>query len=264
MSVVKKEGKLLINNKAASVRTPLQAGDEVVVSLGKEIADATPTAMPLQIVYEDDDILLINKAPQLVTHPTRYHQTDTLANGIYHHWQENGETGKVRFVNRLDMDTSGIVCIAKNKYVHHFIQQQMAQQKVKKLYWAIVEGELKKKNDIINAPICRNEADGILREVNLQGKACATAYMVLQYFPATNLSLVQIELLTGRTHQIRVHMRHIGHPVLGDGLYHEKSADIDRQALHASSIGFMHPRTKKYETFQAPIWEDMNQILMKN
>lgn len=262
--MLKKEGEVQINRKVAAFQTLLQTGDEVWIDLGVEKSDGVAVPMPLKVLYEDFDLLVVNKPPQLVTHPTRSHQTDTLANAIYHHWQEKKESCKVRFINRLDRDTSGIVCIAKNKYVHHFVQQQMVDRKVKKIYRAIVEGKLKKEQDMIDAPICRNEPGGILREVHQDGKDCLTAYEVIQYFPTKNLSLIQIELITGRTHQIRVHMRHIGHPVLGDGLYHEISSLIDRQALHAYSMGFIHPRTKCYKEFHAPIWEDMYKILMKN
>lgn len=264
LTAIKKEGGLIVNGKEAFFQTILQDNDTVFVDLGIEKADSVPIEIAFDVIYEDDDVLLINKPPGLITHPTRHHQTDTLTNGIYHYWQKRGDKGKVRFVNRLDMGTSGVVLVAKNKYVHYFIQQQMTQRKVKKLYLAIAEGKFEKQQDTIDAPICRNEPDGILRGVNPIGKESLTSYKVLRYFPKQNVSLVQIELLTGRTHQIRVHMRHIGHPILGDELYDKKSTAIDRQALHAEAIGFSHPRSKRYETYCAPMWKDMQKILMKN
>lgn len=256
---IKKDGSIYINNNRERFNYILKENDEITIDFGIEKYDAEPVKIDFDVVYEDDDVLLINKPANLITHPTRYHQQDNLANGIYYMFKQNRLICKARFVNRLDMDTSGIVLVAKNKYSHHFIQQQMLEGKVEKIYIAVVKGTFQETKGIIHAPVGKAEEDDIIREVNEEGKDSITEFEVLKQLD--NLTLIKIILHTGRTHQIRVHMKYLNHPLLGDALYDEKSDIIDRQALHALSIGFIHPRTKQYHKYTAPVADDIKKIL---
>jgi len=255
---IKKDGSIFINGGRERFNYILKENDEINIDFGIEKYDAKSVEIDFDIVYEDDDVLLISKPANLITHPTSYHQEDTLANGIYHMFEQKNLICKARFVNRLDMDTSGIVLVAKNKYSHHFIQQQMLEGKVEKIYIAIVKGVIKEQKGIIRAPVGRALEDKITREVNEFGKESITEFEVIKTLD--NLTLIKIILHTGRTHQIRVHMKYFNHPLLGDSLYNEKSDIINRQALHALSIGFVHPRTKQYRKYTAPVADDIKKI----
>jgi 23S rRNA pseudouridine1911/1915/1917 synthase len=254
ISRIKQQGAAYINDEAVKFIQPLEEGDKVILHFGDEEYDAAPAACDFDIISEDDDVLIVNKPPFLVVHPTKSHQQDTLANGIYAMWQARGEMGKARFVNRLDMNTSGVLVIAKNKYAHHIIQSQMKYGEVEKFYYALVKGRLKELNGIIDAPVARLEGSMIERAVSQNGKTCITQYEVVRQYDA--YALLKIKLLTGRTHQIRVHMAHIGHPILGDSLYDDESVLIGRQALHAHSIRFDHPRDKAERLYIAPLPKD--------
>jgi 23S rRNA pseudouridine1911/1915/1917 synthase len=255
---IKKDGTICINGSRERFNYVLKENDEINIDFGIETYDAKSVKIDFDVIYEDEDILLINKPANLITHPTRYHQEDTLANGIYYMFEKKNLICKARFVNRLDMDTSGIVLVAKNKYSHHFIQQQMLAGKVKKVYIAVVKGIIKESKGIINAPVGKAEDDKIAREVNQAGKESITEFEVIKRL--RDLTLIKIILHTGRTHQIRVHMQYLNHPLLGDSLYDKKSDIINRQALHALSIGFVHPRTKQYQKYTAPIAGDIKKI----
>lgn len=255
-----REGRLLINDKEAMFIDILKEGDLIKVSFPVEEPDAPSTDMKIDIIYEDDDIAVINKKPGMVVHVTKSHPLDTLQNAIYHKWEIENKHFKTRFVNRLDMDTSGIVVIAKNKYVHHFIQNQSINNQIDKKYVLIVEGIMDKKEGYINAPIKRAEGHPLRRIVAEDGKECITKYKVIEQFK--NHSLVEAKLITGRTHQLRVHFSYVGHPILGDSLYNEnKSELISHQALHAKSISFVHPRGNKPMTFEAELFDDFKDVL---
>lgn len=262
ITAIKKEGSVHINNIKTRFNHILKENDEIVIDFGTEKYDAECVKIDFEVIFEDDDILIINKPANLITHPTKYHQEDTLANGIYYMWRENNLICKARFVNRLDMDTSGIVVIAKNKYSHHFIQLQMQAGKIAKQYYALAEGVIKEKKHIINVPIGKIEDTSTERTVLEDGKQSITEYEVIEQFD--DFALIKIILHTGRTHQIRVHMKYINHPLLGDSLYNKKSDRIERQALHAYSIGFIHPRTKQYNVYTSEMPEDMHRLLNKD
>lgn len=242
-------------------------GDIIEIVMPNEAIDGVAIQGVLNIVYEDDELLVVNKPPFCVTHPSKSHHFDTLTNYISHHWEKIGVSTKIRFVNRLDRDTTGLVAIAKNKYVHHFIQKQMNEGKVTKVYYAFVHGILPNKNGTIDAPIGQPYEDSIHRVVTDKGKSSVTHYRVIEEYSGS--SLVELILETGRTHQIRVHLQYLGNPIIGDPLY---SSDTDcsygmtHQALHAKSLTLSLPM-KKALTLEADLsneLKDLRNSLEKN
>ena len=212
-----------------------------------EKRDIIASPGPLDIIYEDHEILILNKPPYCVTHPTRKNQDDTLANFISHYWRETEVQAKIRFIMRLDRDTTGLIAVAKNKYIHHFVQKQMTDQTAKKKYIAYVYGIFDEKSGVIKQAIGLKEGESIRRSVLESGQQAVTHYRVLKEFKVA--SLVELELETGRTHQIRVHLADIGHPILGDSLYYsDLSRDLSQelgvhyQALHASELRLSLPQ----------------------
>ena len=252
---IKNNGYILLNNMETKLYKTAWEDDIIMVEMGEEEIDAVPNPIPINVVYEDHDILLINKEPGIVVHPTRGHINNTLANAIAYYWSSSGISCKIRFANRLDMDTSGLILIGKNKFAQQNIQEQMIANKVKKIYWAFVEGILKEKEGTINAPIGRVQEGDIMRRVLEEGRNSITHYKVIGEYH--NASMVEIQLETGRTHQIRVHMEHIGHPLIGDTLYNNASSLIDRQALHSRALGFKLPRSGTYMEFTADLPKDL-------
>src|SRR5699024_7414507 len=177
---IKNNGYILLNDKETKWYITAWEGDLILIDMGQEKADAAPVAMPLDIVYEDHDLLVINKQANLVAHPTKGHVYDTLANAIAHHWYQKDISCKTRFINRLDRDTSGLILIGKNKFAHQHVQGQMENHRVKKVYWAVVEGILSNKEGTIDAPIGRANEDDIVRKVIEGGQDSITHYKVLE------------------------------------------------------------------------------------
>jgi len=255
--IKREEGKILLNKQFLPLSTLLNKGDAITVFFPVETNFIQPQKMPLDILYEDDEVLIINKDPFLVTHPTSGHPNGTLANAVAYYFAEQHIQTKMRFVSRLDRDTSGIVTVAKNKYVHHYIQSQMSTESVQKEYITYIHGHLPQECGIIDAPIARSEVDPTLREVSALGKKSITTFQVLKEYK--NASKVKVNLITGRTHQIRVHMQYFGCPVIGDHLYadHElPDYPIKRQALHATKIRMPLPKKGMME-ISAPLKEDL-------
>lgn len=252
-------GKIFLNGKTVKLNKNIFAGDELSIEFDEEEDEYDAVNIPIDIIYEDDVLLVVNKQPYIVVHPTRSHQNNTIANGVAYYFKQNNINRKVRFVNRLDMNTSGIVIIAKNPYVHNQLSNQMKFSSVEKFYYAIVEGVMETDEGTINEPILRLNPEDITRMVHPSGKECITEYKTEKIY--NNMSLVKLKLITGRTHQIRVHMKHIGHPIVGDTLYGNKSLFINRQALHCYEMKFKHPVTNEDILITCPIPEDMKKLM---
>ena len=258
LRAVKYDGKVLLNGEPTFYSRQCGEGDRITVILPEERPDDTAGAIPLNLIYEDSDILIADKPPYMLVHPSGERRENTLVNSIYLHWRDIGYTGKVHFVSRLDMNTSGLITIGRNRYVHGALQAMAHKGLIRKRYTAICEGVPEKEEGTIDAPIERVEGS-ILRQPGEDGKDSVTQYRVL----AENgrYSLVELTILTGRTHQIRVHMKSIGCPVLGDDLYGSPSGMIGRQALHASFISLIQPYTRQELEFSSPFPEDMRLAL---
>lgn len=250
-----KSGNIYLNSRLNKKNKILKKGDIISLRFEDEDPNGAVEHKDLDIVYEDEDLVIVNKEPFMVTHTAKDDADGTLLNYLLGYFEDQGLKRKVRFVNRLDRDTSGLVVAAKNSFAQDKISSDF-KDGVEKKYLAIVEGILDEKEGIIDGPIATIE-DGIRREVNyVIGKKSLTSYEVLGEYEG--MSLVLLTLHTGRTHQIRVHMAHLGHPVLGDGLYGSKSDLINRQALHSYSLKFKLPRTNKDLEVFAKLPEDFS------
>lgn len=237
-------------------------GDVISITLPDEHSNFPPEEIPVDIVYEDDDLMVVNKQPGIVVHPTKGHPAGTIANALSHYMEETGNIFKIRFVNRLDRDTSGLLLVAKNAYCQNHITDQMRKDLIHKKYIAIVKGDIESESGTIDLPIGRPDPEDIRRGVIANGAPSVTHYKVVQHLKGH--TLVELLLETGRTHQIRVHMSHIGHPVAGDTLYGEEDMElIGRQALHAAGLSLIHPITKEPVTFEAPLPDDMQTALRR-
>lgn len=257
LSKLIKNKKVLLNNCIIDTRSTVSFGDIITVLLDfeEESDNIVSTKMDLDIVFEDDAFLIINKPARIAIHPSIAHYDNSLSNGVKYYFESKNFYTKIRPVNRLDFNTSGLVIFAKNQYVQECLISQMKQNVFKKEYLAIVLGRLDNKKGTINLPIARKENSIIERCVSQNGQTAITDYEVIKEF--NDYSLVKCILKTGRTHQIRVHMASISHPILGDTLYGNSSNLIDRQALHSYKVSFIHPVTKKRMEFIADIPEDM-------
>lgn len=254
-----KNKRIYLNDKIYRKGSPAKLGDKIYLLLEDEKPDATPEEIDFEIIYQDDDLLIINKEPFMVVHPTKSHQSNTLSNGIAYYFNQNNIKKKIRFVNRLDMNTSGILIVAKNPFAHQQLALQFEENLVKKKYKTIVDGVVSKDRQVIDLPIGREEDKSIRKTVTKDGQSAITKYIVLNRLE--NMTLLDVEIPTGRSHQIRVHLSHLGHPILGDSLYGRESSLIDRQALHSYYIGLKHPRTKEAIEFFADLPKDMKNIV---
>lgn len=250
--------KLYVNGKVTRLNKCVFIGDVLSIEFDEDEDEYAAVDISIDIVYEDNDLLVVNKPPYIVVHPTRSHQDNTIANGVAYYFKQNNIQRKVRLANRLDMNTSGIVIIAKHPYAHNELANQMKSNTVDKYYYAIVEGIIKHDSGTINEPIGRLNPEDILRVVHPSGKECITHYKVEKRL--NNVTLVKLKLETGRTHQIRVHLKHIGHPILGDTLYGNESELINRQALHCYEMKFLQPITGKEIVISCPLPEDMKKL----
>lgn len=232
---------------------------EVVIDFDEDSSNVVPTKMDISILYEDDALLVIDKPSNLAIHPSMGYYENSLSNGVRYYFDEIGLKKKIRPVNRLDRNTSGIVIFAKNEYVQESLAKQMKNNTFKKKYMAVVQGILQEKNATISAPIGRKEGSIIERQVHESGDHAVTHYIVEKENEDTSLLYILLE--TGRTHQIRVHMSYIGHPILGDSLYGKESTLINRQALHAYKVSFIHPITKQEMEIISPIPNDIKNLV---
>jgi len=263
MRKLEDSGNIYLNDKKAKLDKNTYIDDILRVDFEDEDNIYKGNNIDLDILYEDEDILALNKPAYILVHPSKEERKDTLANGVVTYFKSKDIKRKIRFVNRLDMNTSGVVLLAKNSYGQSRLMREMKKNKVTKKYLAIVEGYFEKEAGEISKSIGLASGENIKRNVMDSGDFCKTKYKVVEELK-NNLSLVEVELETGRTHQIRVHMAYLNHPLLGDELYGETSKLIDRQALHCLEMIFESTRSKKIVSVKAPLPEDLEKILEGN
>ena len=254
---------VFLNEKNIDTRTKVNKNDVITVNLDlpEDNSNIVSTSIPLDILYEDNWLLILNKPAGMTVHPSLLHYDDSLSNGVKYYFDSINLEKKIRPINRLDYNTSGIVLFAKSEYIQEMLSKQMQDNQFKKEYLCLVDGILKKKSGILNFPIARKYGSIIERCVSSDGKPSITKYSILEEFEDQNFSLVKCILETGRTHQIRVHFTHIGHPLIGDTLYGNSSTLINRQSLHSYKVSFIHPITKKELTIISPLAEDIKRII---
>jgi 23S rRNA pseudouridine1911/1915/1917 synthase len=259
--------RIFVNDEVVKMNRVLNVGEIIKIDLAKdESQDIAPEKMNIDIIYEDEDILVVNKNPFMVVHPTKSYQSGTLANGVINYFMESNQSCIVRLVSRLDMNTSGLIIIAKNQFSHGMLSKEMSDNNVQKRYLAIVHGKLEKDSGTIDLPIYKPDGteNGIRRVIDERGQRSITHYKVIENFE--NASLVECKLETGRTHQIRVHLTSLGHPIYGDTLYgygEEEERLIKRQALHAYGLDFKSPRTGELLSLKSELPQDMKELINK-
>ncbi len=265
-----KDGHVSVNNKLEKANYRLKLEDFVQIEIPDAVeAQIQPENIPLDILYEDEDLLVVNKPKGMVVHPSAGHYTGTLVNAVMYHCKNSlsGINGEIRpgIVHRIDMDTTGSLIVCKNDESHLAIAEQIKIHSINRIYRGIVCGVVKEEEGTIHAPIGRHPIDRKKMAINEKnGKDAITHYKVLERFE--KYTYMEFKLETGRTHQIRVHMASIGHPLLGDPLYSngKSSYKLQGQTLHAMTIGFIHPKTGKYIEISAPLPEYFEKILRDN
>ena len=263
-----REEQITVNGRPVKANYRLQPEDQVLVIVpDPQLPDILPENIPLDILYEDSDVLVINKPKGMVVHPAAGHYTNTVVNAVMYHCQGNlsGINGVMRpgIVHRIDMDTTGAIVICKNDQAHQSLAQQLKEHSITRSYQAIVWNNLKEDEGTVDRPIGRHPVDRKKMAVNEKnGKTAVTHYRVLERFGS--FTYIECRLETGRTHQIRVHMASIGHPLLGDEVYGPSGKQpfrLQGQCLHAMTLGFRHPSTGEYVEFEAPLPEYFTQLL---
>lgn len=263
-------GDVTLNGKTASKSDKVKIGDIVEITYPEPVSsEAVPQDIPLDIIYEDDDLLVVNKPKGMVVHPAAGNPDGTLVNALLYHCGDSlsGIGGVVRpgIVHRIDKDTSGLLMVAKNDTAHLKLSEQIKEHSFTREYEAVIIGHLKEQKGSIDAPIGRSKNDRKKMAVTeLNSKNAVTRYEVLEEYPGFSYVLLRLE--TGRTHQIRVHMAYLGHPLAGDGVYGGRNAERimeGGQCLHARKIGFIHPTTGKYMEFTSPLPEYFTKFLEK-
>jgi 23S rRNA pseudouridine1911/1915/1917 synthase len=257
------DGAVCLNGRSAKFIDTVSPGDVIGLVFPRERNAVPPQDIPISVLLEDEDILVLDKQPGLVVHPTKGHPDGTIANGVANYMQTRGESYRIRFVNRLDMDTSGVLLIGKNGHAQSHFTAGAGRGLVEKKYAAVVRGLVVADAGAVELPIGMEAEGAVRRAVRGDGRPSVTRYRVKERF-ACGFTHLELELGTGRTHQIRVHLAHIGHPVLGDSLY--GGADMPpslmpRQALHAASLRFPHPSKGGEVRAEAPLPEDMRRCL---
>lgn len=259
---LKVQEKIQVNGQVTHTNYRLQPGDIVTVNLNlEERSHIIPQNIPLDIVYQDTDIMVINKQPGLAVHPVKNKMEGTLANALTFYWMQQGESRLFRPINRLDKGTSGLMLVGKSQYSHQAMFRQQKKGLIQRGYQALVEGEVKTDSGTIDLPIGHAEpGSNACRQVDTAaGKPAITHFRVINRY--RNYTLLSLNLETGRTHQIRVHLSYLGCPICGDILYGSESPLIDRQALHASQISFLQPRSLEPLQFEVPPPADMLHLL---
>ena len=259
------DGHVTVNGQAVKPKYKVQAGDKIsLVKPEPQSLELTPENIPLDIVYEDDDVIVVNKPQGMVVHPAPGHPDHTLVNALLYHSPLSTINGTFRpgIVHRIDKDTSGLLMVAKNDLAHQSLAEQLRNKTNKREYLALVYGQIKEDEGTIDAPLGRNPQDRKKQAVVKDGRHAVTHFKVVKRYD--NFTLVKCILETGRTHQIRVHMKYIGHPLVGDPLYGpRKVIGKNGQFLHAALLGFKHPRTGKEMVFEAPLPENFQKMLDK-
>ncbi|MCD4837732.1 RluA family pseudouridine synthase [Neobacillus sedimentimangrovi] len=255
-----KGGKILVNGKEENVRYRLIAGDVLKVIFPPENPSFEGEDIPLNIIYEDEFLLVVVKPAGMNTIPSREHPNGSLANALVGYYNKMGLQATAHIVTRLDRETSGIVLIAKHRHVHHLFSMMQRKREINRTYEALAAGWIVNDKGSIRASIGRKEDSIIEREVREDGQYACTHYQVINRF--REYTHIELKLETGRTHQIRVHMSYIGHPLLGDDLYGGDTSFIKRQALHCKKIQFTHPFTREKLIFTAPLPEDMLKLIV--
>ncbi|WP_248926585.1 RluA family pseudouridine synthase [Paenibacillus hamazuiensis] len=262
-----KDGHVTVNGKPVKPNYKLAAEDAIAVTVPEpEELNIQPEPIPLDVVYEDSDVIVVNKPRGMVVHPAAGHYSGTLVNALMHHCKDlSGINGVMRpgIVHRIDKDTSGLLMAAKNDLAHQHLAEQLKEHSVSRKYIAIVHGNLAHDHGTIDAPIGRDPHDRMLYTVtDKNSKHAVTHFVVLERLGA--YSVVELKLETGRTHQIRVHMKFIGHPLVGDPAYGRSKGitmEVEGQALHAAELGFTHPRSGERMQFEAPLPAEMERLL---
>jgi len=260
-----KQGNILVDGKPVKPSYRVKENEEVKVIMPElEVLQVNPENIPLEILYEDEDLAVVNKPKGLVVHPAHGNWEGTLVNALLYHIKDlSGINGKLRpgIVHRLDKDTSGVLVVAKNDQAHRSLAEQIKEHSIKREYIALVHGNIKENAGVIDAPIGRSKTDRKKMAVVKEGRPAISEYEVLERF--ASYTLVKVNLLTGRTHQIRVHFAYIKHPVVGDPLYGsgKRNLGLASQALHAHLLGIVHPRTGCYMEFTSPLPEPFQMIL---
>ncbi|WP_282458036.1 RluA family pseudouridine synthase [Ligilactobacillus aviarius] len=259
------DGHVTVNGQPVKPKYKVQAGDKIsLVKPEPQSLELTPENIPLDIVYEDDDVIVVNKPQGMVVHPAPGHPDHTLVNALLYHSPLSTINGTFRpgIVHRIDKDTSGLLMVAKNDLAHQSLAEQLRNKTNKREYLALVYGQIKEDEGTIDAPLDRNPQDRKKQAVVKGGRHAVTHFKVIKRYD--NFTLVKCILETGRTHQIRVHMKYIGHPLVGDPLYGpRKVIGKNGQFLHAALLGFKHPRTGKEMIFEAPLPENFQKMLDK-
>lgn len=264
------EGQVQLNGRPGKASAKVKAGDTVLVTLPEAVEpEILPEDIPLEILYEDADVILVNKPKNMVVHPAAGHYTGTLVNGLMYHCREDlsGINGVLRpgIVHRIDKDTTGVLIACKNDRAHNAIAAQLKEHSITRRYRAIVHGNIKEEEGTVDAPLGRHPADRKKQAVQRdgEGRRAVTHYRVLERF--RDYTYIECELETGRTHQIRVHMAYIGHPLLGDEVYGSgrEPFHLEGQTLHAMVLGFVHPTTGEYMEFEAPLPAYFEELLEK-
>ena len=270
ISGIKQRGTVFRNGTQIRTFADVIPGDVIEVILPEEKSSFPPQDIPIEVAYEDDDMLLINKQPWVVVHPTVGHPVGTIANGLSKRMEDTGEAYKIRFVNRLDRDTSGVLIVAKNSHCQDMLSQDMKSNLIEKRYIAVVHGIIEADDGTVNLPIGRKSSDDIMRCVMEDGYPSVTHYEVLERFQggtglyAGGFTVLELILETGRTHQIRVHMSHTGHPLVGDTLYGREEPELlDRQALHAAKLKLYQPVSRELLNIEAFLPDDISMLIKK-
>lgn len=250
------------NQEVATLQEPVQTGDRIRCLLfPEEPYGVEPEMLPLDVLYEDDHLIVVNKPAGMKVHANDPGETGALLNALAWHYQLQGLETQVRLLHRLDQDTSGAILFPKHAVMQRMLDQMLQERTIKREYWALVEGILRVAHGTIDAPIGRDRNHPTRRRVSRTGKPAQTDFQVVERF--AKATLVQASLRTGRTHQIRVHFAHLGHPLLGDELYGGRIDGMNRQALHAKYLRFPHPMTQEFLEIEAPEPEDFADLLKK-